>query len=319
MRDTCILRVPRRRPQFRSLPIRHILNPGIGILSCWFRSLWLWLLLLVVVGADSARSTCFQRPSRRPPHMRLPSKLESHKQITSPFSILKFASQFIQRTKTEIQVPDRDLVVVVTTTNATNPRVAAIAATRPRRSFGYGRIGHGDGDENERRGESDGDDLVVHAVECVVLFVLLEEFCDGCGGFDAHSSRMQVAGSLSGVAGLDVVLGDPGFVEGDDDLVILHTALVSTVSLSRALVSIVGQGTYCSIRRCGSFGVVSSSKSIFRFEGRFSFHENKLSVTLCVNRCRSCREILVQPYLARRCVSCQKGNQGDAMPLTKYD
>lgn len=198
-------------------------------------------------------------------------------------------------------MPDQDLVVVVTTTTATNPRGAAIAVTRPRRGLGYVRIGHGDRDENERRGENDGDDLVVHAAECVVPFVLLEEFCDGCGGFDTHSSRVQVAGSLSGVAGLDVVLGDPGSVEEDDDLMILHTALVSTVSLSRALVSILGQRTYCSIRRCGSFGVVSPSKSIFRFGGRFSFHENKLSVTLCVNRCRSCREISVQPYLAKMC------------------
>lgn len=124
--------------------------------------------------------------------MRLPPSLKRNKVIPRPLRILKRLTQLIKRPETKIQVRN-------------HLRITRVRLTRFARFSGHqGRAGDRHEEEHECCAEDDGDDLVVHAPEGVVFFVDVKEAGDGCCGFDAHATRVVVAWSLSGAAGLDV-------------------------------------------------------------------------------------------------------------------
>lgn len=64
-----------------------------------------------------------------------------------------------------------------------------------------------------------------------MLFVDVKEACDCCGGLDAHASCMVVSTSLARAARLDVALRNPGPVEENDDLVVLHTVVLLAIEI----------------------------------------------------------------------------------------
>lgn len=62
-----------------------------------------------------------------------------------------------------------------------------------------------------------------------MFLIDMEQSGDRGGRFDAHASRMVIAGPLARATRLDIALGDPRPMEKNYNLVVLHAGIIVRV------------------------------------------------------------------------------------------
>lgn len=160
-------------------------------------------------------------PWARSPHVRLPASLECNEVVARALGVFKRLAQFVEGAEAEVEVGDHLGVA----------RMWLIDFAW----FGghQGRTRYRDEEEHEGCAEDDGHDLAIHPSEGVVFLVGMEETGDSGCRFHTHAPCMVISRALARTARLDVALGDPGPVEEDNDLVVLHAAsLLVTCSVA---------------------------------------------------------------------------------------